>query len=149
MRFRNIQFISKKVKPLTQLFAFFDGINVTKYCVPKLLEISMLSGVFQVGETVTGYVQATGLGKGSEDVSAKITFRVAQTNHKEGPYNTPSSTYAQNPYNSQILPESYSSTSSILNIDTFSLSNAPQGEFSGQVAPGMILVGKTSQLGNN
>jgi len=145
MRSRNIQFISKKVKPLTQLFAFFDGINVTKYCVPKLLEISMLSGVFQVGETVTGYVQATGLGKGTEDVSAKITFRVAQTNHKEGPYNVPSSTYPQNPYNSQILSESYSPTSTILNVDTFSLSNAPQGQFSGQVAPGMILVGRTSQ----
>ena len=145
MRSRNIQFVSKKVKPLTQLYAFFDGVDVTKYCVPKLLEISMLSGVFQVGETVTGYVQATGLGQGTEDVSAKITFRVAQTNHKEGPYNIPTSTYPQNPYNSQILPESYSSTSTILNIDTFSLSNAPQGEFSGWVEPGMILVGKTSQ----
>ncbi len=145
MRSRNVQFVSKKVKPLTQLYAFFDGVDVTKYCVPKLLEISMLSGVFQVGETVTGYVQATGLGQGTEDVSAKITFRVAQTNHKEGPYNVPSSTYPQNPYNSQILPESYSSTSTILNVDTFSLSNAPQGEFSGWVEPGMILVGKTSQ----
>jgi len=145
MRSRNVQFVSKKVKPLTQLYAFFDGVDVTKYCIPKLLEISMLSGVFQVGETVTGYVQATGLGQGTEDVSAKITFRVAQANHKEGPYNVPSSTYSQNPYNSQILPESYSSTSTILNIDTFSLSNAPQGEFSGWVEPGMILVGKTSQ----
>ena len=145
MRSRNVQFVSKKVKPLTQLYAFFDGVDVTKYCVPKLLEISMLSGVFQVGETVTGYVQATGLGQGTEDVSAKITFRVAQTNHKEGPYNIPTSTYPQNPYNSQILPESYSSTSTILNIDTFSLSNAPQGEFSGWVESGMILVGNTSQ----
>jgi len=145
MRSRNVQFVSKKVKPLTQLYAFFDGVDVTKYCVPKLLEITMLSGVFQVGETVTGYVQATGLGQGTEDTSAKITFRVAQSNHKEGPYNTPSSTFPQNPYNSQILQESYSSTSTILNVDTFSLSNAPQGEFSGWVQSGMILVGKTSQ----
>ena len=35
MRSRNIEFVAKKVKPLTQLFAFFDGQNVTKYCVPK------------------------------------------------------------------------------------------------------------------
>jgi hypothetical protein len=52
MRSRNIQFVSKKVKPLTQLYAFFDGVDVTKYCVPKLLEINMISGVFEVGETV-------------------------------------------------------------------------------------------------
>jgi hypothetical protein len=105
----------------------------------------MLSGVFEVGETVTGYVQQTGLGQGTENTSARITFRVAQSNHKEGPYNIPSTTFPQNPYTSQILPESYSSTSTILNIDTFSLSNAPQGEFSGWVESGMILVGQTSQ----
>jgi hypothetical protein len=145
MRSRNVQFISKKVKPLTRLYAFFDGVDVTRYCVPKLLEITMLSGVFQVGETVTGYVQQTGLGQGTEDTSAKITFRVAQSNHKEGPYNIPATTFPQNPYNSQILPELYSSTSTILNIDTFSLSNAPQGEFSGWVESGMILVGQSSQ----
>jgi hypothetical protein len=145
MRSRNVQFVSKKVKPLTQLYAFFDGVNVTKYCVPKLLEISMLSGSFQVGETVVGYVQQTGLGQGTENVSAKITFRVAQTNHKEGPYNAPSSVYTQNPYNSQSLSASYSSTSTILNVDTFSLSNATQGEYSGWVESGMLLVGRTSQ----
>ena len=145
MRSRNVQFVSKKVKPLTQLYAFFDGVDVTKYCVPKLLEITMSSGTFQVGETVTGYVQKTGLGQGAEDTSAKITFRVAQTNHKEGPYNTPTTTYPQNPYNSQDLPASYSSTSSILNVDTFSLSNSVQGEFSGWVETGMVLIGNTSK----
>lgn len=145
MRSRNIQFISKKLKPLTQIYAFFDGINVTRYCVPKLLEITMSSGTFQVGETVTGYVQATGLGQGTENTSAKITFRVAQTNHKEGPYNSPTITYSQNPYNSQILPSTYSSTSTILNIDTFSLSNAPQGQFGGWVESGMTLIGNTSK----
>ncbi len=145
MRSRNVQFVSKKVKPLTQLYAFFDGVDVTKYCVPKLLEITMSSGTFQVGETVTGYVQKAGLGQGTEDTSAKITFRVAQTNHKEGPYNAPLTTYPQNPYNSQDLPATYSSTSTILNIDTFSLANAVQGEFSGWVETGMVLVGNTSK----
>ena len=145
MRSRNVQFVSKKVKPLTQLYAFFDGVDVTKYCVPKLLEITMSSGTFQVGETVTGYVQKTGLGQGTEDTSAKITFRVAQTNHKEGPYNAPTTTYPQNPYNSQDLPAPYSSTSTVLNIDIFSLANAVQGEFSGWVEPGMVLVGNTSK----
>ena len=41
MRSRNVEFISKKMKPLTRMHAFFDGEQVDKYCVPKLLEISM------------------------------------------------------------------------------------------------------------
>jgi hypothetical protein len=139
MRSRNVQFVSKKVKPLTQLYAFFDGVDVTKYCVPKLLEITMRSGVFQVGETVTGYIQST-----TGQQSSHITFRVAQTNHKEGPYNLASVTYPRNPYNSQILPPTYSSTSTILNVDTFSLSNNSQGEYSGWVKSGMVLIGRTS-----
>ena len=144
MRSRNIQLVSKKVKPLTQLYTFFDGVDVTKYCVPKLLEINMISGVFEVGETVLGRIRATGLGPDLSNESAKITFRVAQSNHKEGAYNIPSTTFSQNPYTGQTLQPSYSSTSNILNIDTFSLSNEPQGSFNGYVESGMTLVGKTS-----
>jgi len=145
MRSRNIQLVSKKVKPLTQLYTFFDGVDVTKYCVPKLLEINMISGVFEVGETVFGTINQIGLGPNLANESAKITFRVAQSNHKEGPYNIPSTTFSQNPYTGQTLQSSYSSTSNILNVDTFSLSNEPQGSFSGYVESGMTLVGKTSR----
>ena len=144
MRSRNVQFISKKVKPLTQLYAFFDGKDVTKYCVPKLLEINMISGVFQVEETVIGTMDQIGLGENTTNQSSRITFRVAQSNHKEGPYNTPTTTYSQNPYTSQTLQPSYSSTSNILNVDTFSLSNEPQGSFSGYVESEMRLIGQTS-----
>ena len=56
MRSRNVQFVSKRMKPLTRLYAFFDGKDVTRYCVPKLLEIQMVAGTFTVGETVTGTV---------------------------------------------------------------------------------------------
>jgi hypothetical protein len=145
MRSRNVQFVSKKVKPLTQLYAFFDGVDVTKYCVPKLLEISMVSGVFEVGESVVGVVRTTGLGESAQEGLSRIRFRVAQSNHKEGPYNLPNTTFAQNPYTNQILPATYSSTSTILNVDTFSLSNEPQGSFSGWVESGMVLVGETSK----
>jgi hypothetical protein len=144
MRSRNIQFISKKVKPLTQLYAFFDGVDVTKYCVPKLLEISMVSGTFQVGETVIGTTQKTGLGPEVGQNSPKITFRVAQTNHKEGPYNAATLTFPNNPYTNQVLQATYSSTSTILNVDTFSLSNQPQGQFNGWTESGMTLIGQTS-----
>jgi hypothetical protein len=174
MRSRNIQFVNKNVKPLTQLYAFFDGVDVTKYCVPKLLEINMLSGVFEVGETVIGSVNAIGLGPDLSNQAPRITFRVAQANHKEGPYNSPTTTFAESPYNPNTfsttttiinnaaggtggtfatglevpsitsLSATYSSTSSILNVDTFSLANAPQGEFSGWVESGMTLIGSTS-----
>jgi hypothetical protein len=144
MRSRNIQFLCKKLKPLTQLYAFFDGVNVTKYCVPKLLEINMLSGVFQIGETVTGTVKNTGLTQSNTNTGSKITFRVAQPNHKEGPYDVATTTFPSNPYTNQILQGTYSSTSTILNVDTFSLSNEPQGQFSGRVESGMILKGSTS-----
>jgi hypothetical protein len=144
MRSRNIQFITKKVKPLTQLYAFFDGVDVTRYCIPKLLEIGMISGVFEVGEIVTGVVNQTGLGPSLVNETPRISFRVAQSNHKEGPYNLPNTTFLENPYTSQILPATYSSTSDILNIDTFSLANEPQGLFSGWVESGMTLIGNTS-----
>ena len=144
MRSRNLQFTLKQIKPLTQLYAFFDGVDVTKYCVPKLLEISMISGVFQVGETVRGSINQTGLGPDLFKESPKITFRVAQSNHKEGSYNSPTKVFPQNPYTNQILPATYSSTSTILNIDTFSLANGPQGLFSGWIERGMVLVGSTS-----
>jgi len=142
MRSRNIQFISKKIKPLTQLYAFFDGKDVTKYCVPKLLQIQMISGVFQVGEEVKGKTQQTGTGTNSN--SSKITFRVAQSNHKEGPYNSAVSTFSYNPYSGQSLQSTYSSTSNILNVDTFSLADMTQGGYSGYVESGMTLVGQTS-----
>jgi hypothetical protein len=143
MRSRNVQFVAKKLKPLTRLYAFFDNANVSKFCVPKLLEISMTSGTFEVGETVVGSMVNAGTGP-SNNNSPKISFRVAQANHKEGQYDSPDRVYARNPYNSQPMSEAYSSTSTILNVDTFSLANQPQGDFFGYVERNMTLVGKTS-----
>ena len=145
MRSRNVEFVSKRMKPITQLYAFFDGEDVTKYCVPKLLEIEMSSGAFQVGETVIGNVQGTGLGGDNfSSMRPSITFRAAQSNHKEGQYNAPSVTYASSPYTQKPVPATYTSTSTTLNIDTYSLQNETQGEFYGWVETGMILTGKTS-----
>ena len=74
-----------------------------------------------------------------------ITFRAAQANHKAGAFDSATEVFTQNPYNtSQTLPSAYSSTSTVLNVDTFSLCDQPQGAFIGSIAPGMILVGETS-----
>jgi len=144
MRSRNVEFIAKKVKPLTQLYGFFDGQDVTKYCVPKLLDISMTSGTFQVGETIKGISLGTGLSQITNDSIPEIQFRAAQLNHKEGPYNVPTKTFRDNPYTNSSLAASYSSTSDILNVDTFSLSTEAQGDYYGWVESGMVLEGQSS-----
>ena len=142
MRSRNVEFTGKSLKPLTRLYAFFDSQNVTQYCVPKLLEINMIEGTFQVGETVQGTTQTSW--SGGSGPTNLITFRVAQSNHKEGDYNIPTKTYKDNPYTLQPLSSAYSSTSTLLNVDTFSLANINQPEFNGYVQNQMVLVGQTS-----
>ena len=42
------------------------------------------------------------------------------------------------------MQSAYSSSSTILNIDTFSLANQPQGDYFGWVTQGMTLVGQRS-----
>ena len=143
-RSRNIEFNVNSLKPNTQVYGFFDGVSITDFCIPKLLEISMISGTFQVGETITGSMRPVGNTSTSEG-DKSISFRVAQANHKTGAFDNATTVYVNNPYNtSQTLPNSYSSTSTILNVDTFSLCDQPQGSFIGSVAPEMILVGESS-----
>ena len=145
VRSRNVEFYAANLKPSTQIYAFFDGKDVTKFCVPKLIEITMSSGTFQVGETVQGRVINTGLGEEGKDTSPSINFRVAQSNHRRGDYNSPTEVYPDNPYvNGGIIPEVYSSTSTTLNVDTYSLADQPQGDFFGYIQTGMKLTGQTS-----
>jgi len=145
VRSRNIEFYAANLKPSTQIYAFFDGKEVTKYCVPKLIEISMSSGTFQVGETVQGRVIDKGLGEEGKDTNPSINFRVAQSNHRRGDYNSPTEVYPDNPYvKGGTIPEVYSSTSTTLNVDTYSLADQPQGDFFGYIQTGMKLVGQTS-----
>ena len=115
MRSRNVEFNSQKLKPLTQVYAFFDGVNVTKYCTPKLLEILMSSGTFQVGETVIGSIISTGLQQLNVTENPFIKFRVAQANHQEGPYDAPTKIYKNNPYLSQV---------SATNLETYEIGRA-------------------------
>ena len=164
IRSRNVAIDGKGFLPQARLFAFFDGVDVTRYCVPKLIEIEMVSGVFQVGETVKGTIK-TNPNLASDP--PYIQFRAAVSNHKEGPHDVPTKRYLRNPYtdtqvanlalesfggnvgqilaggggSSSIIPSSYSSTSTLLNVDTISLANQPQGDFFGYIQTGMILKG--------
>ena len=90
----------------------------------------MTSGVFTTGETVT---------------TSGFTFRLAAPNHKEGPYNAPTKVLTVNPYDNEApISSVYSTSSTLLNVDTFSLATQVQGAFSGHAKNGMKLVGQTS-----
>jgi hypothetical protein len=134
MRSRNTQFSASNVKPSTQFYQFLDGNSGVDF-IPKLIEIRNVTKAFVVGETVIGSSGGNNL----------ISFRVAKSDHKYGPYNSPSTTYTVNPYvRTESISSEYSQSSKILNIDTASLSEESQGKYSGYLLKDMQLVGQTS-----
>ena len=144
MRFRNVEFIAKRLKPLTRVYPFFDEINFGGFVVPKLLEVSDISGEFQVGEMVVGLMPSDNPDIAGDGINPRIRFRLAQPNHKYGPYDKPTSTYTDIPYDPDSTIESqYSESSTILNVDTFGLSSIEENGL-GWVGIGMKLVGQTS-----
>tara|TARA_B100000085_G_scaffold57079_1_gene49987 strand:- start:1403 stop:5593 length:4191 start_codon:yes stop_codon:yes gene_type:complete len=143
MRSRNTEFSVTNLKAFTRYYPFLDQfseIDVT----PKLIEITNdanlknvgSNGLFEVGETVAVH-------DGNTEI---MRFRVAQGNHKTGPYNAPTRKYDRNPYNrSETIPDGYSQSSTTLNIDTRSLSDDPNGaEYGGYLIVGAELSGLTS-----
>ena len=138
MRPRNIEFEGSKLKPRTRVYPFFDGTNVSRYCTPKLIQIEMNSGAFSVGEKITNLSNKRG------SVISKFNARLAAINHKDGDYDVPSKVYTINPYNGQSIATQYDSVSTLLNIDTYSLTRDPQGRYSGYIEVGTILIGEES-----
>jgi flagellar basal body rod protein FlgC len=141
LRSRNIEFDAKTLKPRTRFYPFFQGVDVSRYITPKLLEVTMVSGVFRVGETVISDPNFT---------TSKISFRICKPNHKEGPFDGSPvvsgefSQYTLNPYTQQPFADTYSASSTVLNVDTRSLQLPSEVEFFGVIAPGMRLIGRTS-----
>jgi hypothetical protein len=135
LRNRNIEFVSKGLKPRTRFYPFFQGVDISNYVTPKLLEVEMVSGKFVVGETVVSDPTFT---------SQNVSFRLCTPNHKEGRFNNPTETFRFNPYNQQSFERSYSETSAVLNVDTRSMELASETRFFGQVAPRMRIIGRTS-----
>ena len=142
MRSRNTGFEVVNLKPLTRVYQFLDGNSGVDF-IPKLIEIATdstlqnygSSAAFSVGETVVGSFNGSNL----------IKFRVASSNHKKGAFNNPSVKFAANPYlPSENIPDSYSASSKVLNVDIDSLCTEAQGLYSGYLALGMKLVGQTS-----
>jgi len=153
MRSRNIEFNATRLKPRTQFYAFFDGKNVTKYCVPKFIEIEMISGTFTVGESVYGLSVDNERDRIVEN-DPSIRFRLATPRHKEGLYYSPDENYNYDPYdtngNIDNFPggnniTAYTSTSTLLNVDTGSLGLASETRFGGWIEKDMFLYGSSSR----
>ena len=131
IRSRNVSFNVDRMKPRTRIYAFFDGVNVTGYITPKVIELVKSSTAdprsnetpFVEGETVVGQ-------------NSGCRFKVAPANdaYKTDPYGVGEAT----------LAESYASTTPFLNIDTQGLAETVNPNFFGNMQTGEVLVGQTS-----
>ena len=134
IRSRNVAFNATGLRPLARHYHFFDG-STNLDIIPKLIEVTMTSGVFSNGETVKGFV-------GSKQL---FSVRICQPNHKKGPITNPTNTFRFNPYNKTVeLPTVYSASSTVLNIDINSLMEDVLGKFNGRIVKDMVLLGETS-----
>ena len=144
IRSSNIQVVAEGFVDFVQTFIFFDGQRIFDV-VPKLLEITPSlngteygsSGTFKIGETVRAL-----------DDQGNITavFRVCQPDHKDGAFNNPSETYLNDPYSLGVnkISKNYSQSSTVLNVDTRSLSQEAQGQYYGYVSKNSQLIGQES-----
>lgn len=155
MRSRNITFRATGLMPYQQYEIYFNGTKVTQFCTPKLLEVQMIQGVFNPNDVKSKYITGSRtnvqLDKNSKN-DASIKFSILQQNHKQTVAGI-AQTYTFNPYsyfdNKSVVPisDTYSSTSTLLNVDLDALSLYPDevnderkdGGLLGWVAPGMIL----------
>jgi hypothetical protein len=99
----------------------------------------MVSGQFSIGERVRI--------ESRRATTSRIEgyFRAATPNHREGNFANPTKKYSIEPYRKTALGTNYSSTSTILNVDTSSLSFNFQSNYYGRINNGFVLVGETSK----
>ena len=88
IRSRNVGFEADGLRPVTRFYPFFD-LTSNIDLLPKLIEISMVSGIFTKGETIEAV----------KDGKKVAVFRIAQPDHKTGDINSPSKTFNANPFN--------------------------------------------------
>ena len=139
VRSRNVEVFAKRLKPNTKYYVFMENQDLTKYCVPKFLPITMVRGSFAVNEEVESVQNTT-----TQGGVPNIKCRVASPSHKFGPYNDPNEIVTILPVvdggEPISIPQSYSSTSQILNIDTADLALQNNVDHFGYVRKGQSIV---------
>ena len=117
VRSRNLELVATNLKPNTRYYAFMENVDMNEFTFPKRLPITMISGSFTPGEIVqTSQIPNGMVARSLPQTQGRpqITARVANSNHRSGPFNNPIETYDD-------LPATYSNTSTFLNIDTADL----------------------------
>lgn len=145
IRSRNIAFKAERLKPTAQFYGFFDNVAISQYVTPKLIELiknptedaGTTNTPFVIGENVFGYRISgrNALGGAILENNTPI-FRAKVLAPNDG--------LKYNPYTDTELPETYSSTTPYLNIDTDALAAQANGAHFGNIEIGCILIGQTS-----
>ena len=144
MRSRNVYFASDGLRPYTKHYHYLDSQQVD--IVPKLCEINMTSGTFQVFENAKIFYAGNQIGY----------IRIQKPNHKFGDVNRPdigaglgSPSVLVEEYSVDIYDrtrpapsDAYSASSKLINFGVRSL--ATEQQFYGYVVPGATVVGETS-----
>ena len=131
IRSRNIGFNVARLKPRTRFYGFFDGVDITTYITPKVIEVIKNSSIdtrtnetpFVVGETVVG--QTSG---------CQLKVVAPNDGYKTNPYGT----------GTETLPETYSSQTIYLNHDIAAISETVSPDYFGNMQVNEVLVGQTS-----
>ena len=145
MRSRNVYFNANGLRPYTKHYLYLDSQQVD--VVPKLCEMTMVSGTFQVFEEADVF----------DSTGKKIgVMRIQKPNHKFGDTSRPDigaglgspavlvETYSTDPYdrNRPAPSDTYSATSRLINFGVRVLSRGEK--FYGYVEKGAKVVGRTS-----
>jgi len=146
IRSRNIGITAEALKPSTRFYAFFDNVDATSYCFPKLIEVikdstenSNSNNIpFQVGEVVQ-IIETSSTGTNT------IIFRAEVARLNDG--------YRYDPYASSgatltgeltELSDVYSSNTPYLNIDVTTLSGLEDAEYYGNIQINYVVEGLSS-----
>ena len=128
-RSRNIEIVARRVKPYVQFYPFFDQRSISTYTTPRLLEIEMISGSFELREQFSLQTNVPGR-----------FFRATCIAFDEFGSDQ---TLTTNPYTREPMPTVYSESSTLLNWDVEKTSLLDNNE-GGYLTVNDIIVGETS-----
>jgi len=159
IRSRNLAFDVYRMKPRTRIYCFFDGVDVSAYITPKVIELNKSGTNSTISRDVIGPEGSEGLSTPSVvlppdptiDNSNQIPFVVGETvigteSNVRLKVAAADDAYVTNPYGqgTETLPSSYASNTPYLNVDVEEMAKTANGRFQGNMKIGELLVGLTS-----
>ena len=167
MRSRNVEARAYRFKSFTRIYPFLQRKKLSPYITPQLLEIEMVKGTFQPNEVVVGRMPGVKYKNHPKNTQPRLKAVICVPNRRFGRRSglkPGQSAFVEdkkfaggkrrifaatlrNPYNpDETLPEAYSTTSNILNIDTHTLArlDGKNAKYFGFARGGMRIKGLKS-----